>query len=72
MGVCVIESTASRFEEYTVQQYARAVRPHLPAEIFRREPARLIWLPVHLAIIVGVAAFLVAWQPAWYVALVCA
>ena len=68
----MIESSASRFEEYTVQQYARAVRPHLPAEIFRPEPARLIWLPVHLAVIVGLAAFLIAWQPAWYVALVCA
>ena len=66
------ESSASRFEQYTVQQYARAVRPHLPAEIFRPEPARLIWLPVHLAIIAALATFVVGWQPAWYVALACA
>ena len=66
------ELSASRFEEYTVQQYARAVRPHLPAEIFRPEPARLIWLPVHLAVIAALATFVVGWQPAWYVALACA
>ncbi len=66
------QGEASRFEQYTVQQYARAVRPHLPAEIFQPQPARLAWLPVHLAIIVGLAAYVVAWQPVWYVALACA
>jgi fatty acid desaturase len=64
--------TASRFEQYTAQQYARAVRPHLPAEIFQPAPARLAWLPLHLAIIVGLGAVVVAAQPAWYVALACA
>ena len=66
------EQGTSRFEQYTVQQYARAVRPHLPAEIFRPQPWRMAWLPVHLAIIAGLATYVVAWQPVWYVALACA
>ncbi|MBX3023908.1 fatty acid desaturase [bacterium] len=66
------EQGASRFEQYTVQEYARALRPHLPAEIFRPRPARLGWLPAHLAVIIGLAAYIVGGQPPWYVALACA
>jgi len=68
----VSEQTASRFEQYTVQQYARAVRPHLPAEIFQPQPWRLAWLPLHLAIIVGLGSYVVVARPAWYVATLCA
>lgn len=62
----------SRFEQYTVQQYARQLRRHLPAEIFRPQPRRLAWLPVHLAVIVALATYVVGWQPPWYLALACA
>ncbi|MEO8605876.1 MAG: fatty acid desaturase, partial [bacterium] len=64
--------TASRYEQTTVQQYARAVRPHLPAEIFQPATGRLAWLPLHVAIIICLGAVIVALQPAWYVALACA
>jgi len=62
----------SRFEEFSVQHYAREVRRQLPAEIFQPVPARLAWLPVHLTIIVLLAAVIIAAQPAWYLALACA
>jgi fatty acid desaturase len=63
---------SSRYEEFTVQQYARTLRAQLPADIFQPVPARLAWLPLHLAIIVGLAAVVVGLQPPWYVALACA
>lgn len=63
---------ASRLEQFSVQHYAREVRPHLPASIFKPVPARLLWLPVHLAIILALAAYLVTAAPPWYVALGCA
>lgn len=62
-------TAGSRLEQFSVQQYAREVRPHLPAFIFNPVPARLLWLPVHLAIILGLAAYLVAVAPPWYLAL---
>ncbi|MBS0265451.1 MAG: acyl-CoA desaturase [Planctomycetes bacterium] len=31
--------------------YAKEIRPDLPAEVFARNPLRLLWLPVHLAVI---------------------
>jgi fatty acid desaturase len=65
-------SVASRWERHTVQHYAREVRAHLPPAVFRPATSRLLWLPVHLAIIGGLAAFVVAAAPAWPVALVCA
>jgi fatty acid desaturase len=62
----------SRYERFSVQHYAREVRQHLPAEVFRHTPGRLFWLPVHLAVIIGSAAYVIAATPPWYVSLVCA
>jgi fatty acid desaturase len=67
-----MDSTASRFERFSVQHYARELRRQLPAAVFHPVPARLAWLPVHLAVIGGLAAVVVLLQPAWYVALACA
>jgi fatty acid desaturase len=61
--------TASRLEAFAVQHYARAVRQHLPADAFQPVPQRLLWLPVHLAIIGAIGAAIVAAAPPWYVAL---
>jgi fatty acid desaturase len=67
-----MQPARSRYERASVQHHAREVRPHLPAEVFRPAPGRLLWLPVHLAVIVGAAALVVLASPAWYVALACA
>lgn len=63
---------ASRFERLSRQQHARVLRPQLPAAIFAPATGRLAWLPVHLAIILGLAAYLVALSPPWYLALAAA
>jgi fatty acid desaturase len=62
----------SRYEHDSVQRYAREVRAHLPVDVFRPEPGRLLWLPVHLAVVAGAAALVVLGTPPWYVALACA
>jgi fatty acid desaturase len=67
-----METDHSRYEQHTVQHYARAVRPHLPNVVFQRTPSRLLWLPLHLGAILAAAAIVVAAAPAWYVALLCA
>jgi fatty acid desaturase len=59
----------SQFERSSVQEYARAVRPHLPAAIFQPVPIRAAWLPLHLAIIIGLGVYIVAAAPPWYVSL---
>jgi fatty acid desaturase len=64
-----METATSRFERATVQQYAREVRRHLPVEVFQPATGRLAWLPVHLAIIVAIALFIVRGDPPWTVAL---
>ena len=63
-----MESVGSRYEEQSVQFYAREVRPHLPAAVFQRTPARVLWLPLHLGIIVALATYIVRGAPPWYVA----
>jgi fatty acid desaturase len=63
---------ASRLEQFPVQHYAREVRPHLPTAVFQPALRRLAWLPVHLSVIVGLAFFIVAAAPPWYIALCCA
>lgn len=63
---------ASRLEQFSVQHYAREVRPHLPAAIFQPVSARLLWLPIHVAIVLSLAVYLVAAAPSWYLALGCA
>jgi fatty acid desaturase len=65
-------SKRSRYESYPLQHYAREVRAHLPAEIFQPTPGRLAWLPVHLALIAVLGAYIVVETPPWYVALLCA
>lgn len=65
-------TSASRLEQFTAQHYAREARQHLPAVIFRPVPSRLLWLPIHVAIIVALAAYLVTASPPWYLALICA
>jgi fatty acid desaturase len=63
------EVTASRFEQFSRQHYARELRQHLPAAVFEPARQRLAWLPVHLAIIAGLAWYIVAANPPWYLAL---
>src|SRR5262245_4358711 len=67
-----MEPVRSRYERDSVQRYARELRPHLPAEIFRPAPGRLAWLPLHLAVIAAAAAVVVVGTPPWWVALACA
>jgi fatty acid desaturase len=67
-----MEGARSRYERESMQRYAREIRPHLPAEVFRPVAGRLAWLPVHLAIITGAGAAVVLASPPWYVALGCA
>ncbi len=67
-----MQDAASRWEHDTVQRYAREVRPHLRAEVFRRAPGRLVWLPVHLAVVGGAGAVVMLAGPPWWIALVCA
>ena len=62
----------SRYEQFAVQHYAREVRPHLSPAVFQPAQSRLLWLPVHVAVIGGLAAFVVLGAPAWPIALACA
>ncbi|MBI3769808.1 MAG: fatty acid desaturase [Deltaproteobacteria bacterium] len=66
------QASDSRYVAHSVQRYAREIRPHLAPEVFRPVPARLLWLPVHLAVILGLAAYVVRGAPPWYVAFLCA
>jgi fatty acid desaturase len=66
-----MEPVRSRYERDSVQRYAREVRPYLPAHVFRPTPSRLVWLPVHLAVIVAAVAVVLAGVP-WWGALACA
>jgi fatty acid desaturase len=63
---------ASRFEQFPVQHYAREMRAHLPAAVFRPSPRRLAWLPLHATIVIAMAAYVVKADPPWYLALGCA
>jgi fatty acid desaturase len=65
-------TSTSRFEQFSVQHYARELRQHLPAGVFQPAPGRLAWLPMHLAIIIALDVYLVRAAPPWYVALACA
>ncbi len=67
-----METTASQYEQHTVQQYAREVRAHLPPAVLQRTPSRLLWLPLHLGIIVALAAVVIMAAPPWYVSVLCA
>jgi fatty acid desaturase len=65
-------SASSRYERHSVQHYAREVRPHLAPAVFRPASGRLLGLPVHLAVLGGLAAYVVMGDPSWPVALACA
>jgi fatty acid desaturase len=45
--------------------YAKELRPDIPPEAFNRNPRRLLWLPVHLAIIGCAIAALLTTQMHW-------
>jgi len=64
--------SASRYELRPVQQYAREIRQELAPAVFQPVPARLLWLPVHLAIIAAAAALVVRGALPWYAALLVA
>jgi fatty acid desaturase len=55
----------------SMNEYAREIRPHLPPAIFQRAPVRLLWLPLHSAVIIALAILVVHAAPPWYVALMC-
>ena len=67
-----METTSSRYEQQPVQHYARKVRRHLPPVVFQRNPARALWLPVHLGIIVAATLYVVRAVPPWYAGILCA
>ena len=67
-----MEPVGSRYERHPVQRYAREVRAHLQIDVFRPVPERLVWLPIHLAVIAAAAAVVVAGAPPWWIALACA
>lgn len=67
-----METVDSRHARMTVQRHAREIRRHLPARVFERTPGRLLWLPLHLAIIVGLGVFIVRANPPWWAALLAA
>ena len=66
-----METTGSRYEQQSVQAYARALRPQLPPHVFEKTPRRLIWLPVHLLVISAAAVVVLQGAPFW-IALLCA
>jgi fatty acid desaturase len=66
------QRTGSRHERYSVQHYAREVRRHLAPSVFQPATTRLLWLPVHLAIIGALGMYVARGAPPWYVALLCA
>jgi len=50
---------------YGRSHYAHAVKPELPAGVFERAPARLWWIPAHVAVI-ALSIVALAWVP-WFV-----
>jgi fatty acid desaturase len=51
---------------YPVTTYVRAIRPDLPATAFAPAWSRVLWLPVHAAVIVGLAWLLATGRlPGW-------
>ena len=67
-----MQTSASRFEQFSVQHYAREVRALLPSAVFEPAPTRLLWLPVHLSVIVGFGLYVALANPPWYLAAGCA
>lgn len=46
-------------------EYAKELRPLLAPELFERKPFRLLWLPVHLAVIAAAATTLLTTEVHW-------
>jgi hypothetical protein len=58
-GFSMDQAARSQYEAQSVQHYAREVRPHLSTSVFEPSPMRLLWLPLHLAVIGALAAYVV-------------
>lgn len=54
--------------ERSLAAYTRAIRPHLPPGVFAPARSRLLWLPVHLSVIVGLTWLLTQRAVPWYAA----
>lgn len=63
---------ASRYERHRIKHYAREVRRHLPEEVFQPSARHLLWLPVHLAVILGTGGYVVSTNAPWHLALLAA
>jgi len=66
------QSTGSRHQRHPLSHYAREIRAELDPAIFQPAPARLLWLPLHLAIILAIAVYVVQGEPPWWLALAAA
>lgn len=62
----------SRYEQHSVQHYARELRPHLPQAAFQPVAGRLIWAPVHLTIILALALLVIKGPLPWPLKILCA
>jgi fatty acid desaturase len=51
---------------HTAKHYIQAIRGELPPEVFRRVPARLVWLPIHLAVIAACWWAVLSLEPTWW------
>lgn len=51
--------------------YVRTLRPELPVDVFHPATSRLLWIPVHLAVIVGAAVAIAAGAVPWFVVPLC-
>jgi fatty acid desaturase len=53
------------YELMAITAYARAIKPHLPAEAFAPARSRALWVPVHYAIIAALAWALATGHVPW-------
>lgn len=54
-----------RYELMAIAAYARAVKPHLPASVFAPARSRVLWVPVHYAIIAALTWALATGHVPW-------
>jgi len=52
-------------ELHSGKYYVNSFRNELPRDVFRRVPSRLLWLPVHLAVIAAGWWAIIALRPHW-------
>jgi fatty acid desaturase len=67
LGGVLTPAASAASDEKPICHYAHAVRPDLPANAFRPVRSRLLWLPVHVAIIAAATALIVSmpWHNPW-------